>query len=64
MIEPKLRRGSRIRGVPHVVVSDTRIFKSQALDTDDRFSYTFTKPGTFLYYCMIHPKMTAKVVVQ
>jgi plastocyanin len=50
--------------VPHVVASDTNIFKSKALDTDDRFSYTFTKPGTYLYYCMIHPKMTAKVVVQ
>jgi plastocyanin len=50
--------------VPHVVASDTKLFKSQALDTDDHFSYTFTKPGTYLYYCMIHPKMTAKVVVQ
>jgi len=50
--------------VPHVVASDTKIFKSNALDTDDHFSYTFTKPGTYLYYCMIHPKMTAKVVVQ
>src|SRR5580658_6479950 len=50
--------------VPHVVASDTKIFKSQALDTDDHFSYTFTKPGTYLYYCMIHPRMTAKIVVQ
>jgi plastocyanin len=50
--------------VPHVVASDSKIFKSSALDTDDRFSYTFMKPGTYLYYCMIHPKMTAKIVVQ
>lgn len=50
--------------VPHVVASNTSIFKSKALDTDDRFSYTFTKPGTYLYYCMVHPRMTAKVVVQ
>jgi plastocyanin len=50
--------------VPHVVASDTNIFKSKALDTDDRYSYTFTKPGTYLYYCTVHPKMTAKVVVQ
>jgi plastocyanin len=49
--------------VPHVVASDSNIFKSKALDTDDRFSYTFTKPGTYLYHCMIHPRMTAKVVV-
>ena len=50
--------------VPHVVSSDDKSFRSKALDTDDRFSYTFTKPGTYIYYCAIHPKMTAKVVVQ
>jgi plastocyanin len=50
--------------VPHVVASDDKMFKSKALDTDDRFSFTFTKPGTYEYFCAIHPKMTAKVVVQ
>jgi plastocyanin len=50
--------------VPHVVASDTNMFKSKALDTDDRYSYTFTKPGTYVYYCTVHPKMTAKVIVQ
>jgi plastocyanin len=49
--------------VPHVVASDEKLFKSKALDTDDHFSFTFTKPGTYAYYCAIHPKMTAKVVV-
>ncbi len=50
--------------VPHTVVSDDKVFKSKALDTDDKFSYTFTKPGTYNYFCSVHPKMTAKVVVQ
>jgi plastocyanin len=50
--------------VPHTVVSDDKLFKSKALDTDDKFSYTFTKPGTYNYFCSVHPKMTAKVVVQ
>lgn len=51
--------------IPHTVVSeDKRTFKSKALDTDDSFSYTFTQPGTYTYFCSIHPKMTAKVVVQ
>ena len=50
--------------VPHVVASDDKIFKSKALDTDDHFSFTFSKPGTYEYFCAIHPKMTAKVVVQ
>jgi plastocyanin len=51
--------------VPHVVTSDdNKMFKSKALDTDDHFSFTFTKPGTYNYYCAIHPKMVAKIVVQ
>lgn len=50
--------------VPHTVVSDDKIFKSKALDTDDKFSYTFTKPGTYNYFCSVHPKMTAKIVVK
>lgn len=50
--------------VPHTVVSDDKVFKSKVLDTDEKFSYTFTKPGTYPYFCSIHPKMTAKVVVQ
>jgi plastocyanin len=50
--------------VPHVVASDSNMFKSKALDTDDHFSYTFTKPGTYVYYCTVHPRMIAKVVVQ
>ena len=50
--------------IPHTVVSDDKAFKSKALDTDENFTYTFTKPGTYGYFCSIHPKMTAKVVVQ
>ena len=50
--------------IPHTVVSTEGVFKSKVLDTDEKFSYTFTKAGTFPYFCSIHPKMTGKVVVQ
>jgi amicyanin len=52
--------------IPHTVVStaDPQLFKSKVLDTDDRFSFTFSKPGTYSYFCSIHPKMTGKIVVQ
>jgi len=51
--------------IPHTVVSDDKTtFKSRPLDTDQDFSYTFTKPGTYSYFCSIHPKMTGKIVVQ
>jgi plastocyanin len=50
--------------IPHTVVSDDKVFKSKVLDTDEKFSYAFTKPGTYGYFCSIHPKMTGKVVVQ
>lgn len=52
--------------IPHTVVSadDPKIFKSKVLDTDEKFSFTFTKAGTYPYFCSIHPKMTGKVIVQ
>ncbi len=50
--------------IPHTVVSSDNAFKSKTLDTDEKFSFTPTKPGTYSYFCSIHPKMTAKIVVQ
>jgi plastocyanin len=50
--------------IPHTSVSTDGVFKSKVLDTDEKFSYTFTKAGTYPYYCTIHPKMMGKVVVQ
>jgi plastocyanin len=50
--------------IPHTVVSTTQLFKSKALDTDDQFSFTFDKPGTYEYFCSIHPKMTGTVIVK
>jgi plastocyanin len=45
-------------------VSDDKVFKSKVMDTDEKFSFTFAKPGTYSYFCSVHPKMTGKVVVQ
>jgi plastocyanin len=50
--------------VPHVIASDDGLFKSKALDTDDKYSYTFTTAGAYPYYCSVHPKMVGKIVVQ
>ena len=49
--------------VPHTVIEKTKLFHSAALDTDDRFSYVFDKPGTYSYFCSLHPYMVAKVIV-
>ena len=50
--------------IPHTVVSKTFVFKSKALDTDDKFSFTFTTPGSFAYFCSLHPHMTGSIVVE
>ena len=51
----------------HTVVNTataTPLFKSGALDTNDTFSFTFDKPGTYEYLCSVHPRMTGAVVVE
>ena len=49
---------------PHTVASSSKLFKSKALDTKDKFSFTFTTPGTYAYFCSLHPHMTGVVVVE
>ena len=50
--------------IPHTVVSTEGAFKSKVLDTDEKYSFTFGKAGSYPYFCSIHPKMTGKIVVQ
>jgi plastocyanin len=50
--------------VPHTIASSSKLFKSKALDTKDKFSFTFMTPGTYEYFCSLHPHMTGAVVVE
>ena len=49
---------------PHSVVSDTGLFRSGAVDTNETFSFKFDKPGTYPYHCALHPRMVAPIIVQ
>ena len=48
---------------PHTVVASDRSFKSKALDTDDKYSFTFATPGSYEYFCSLHPYMKATITV-
>ena len=51
--------------IPHGIGSANNAFpKSKALDTDDSYSFTFTTPGTYQYFCYLHPKMVGSIVVE
>jgi plastocyanin len=50
--------------VPHTVVSVDHKLKSRALDTGEKFSFVFQTPGTYEYFCSVHPKMIGKVIAQ
>jgi plastocyanin len=50
--------------IPHTVTSKTMAFRSKAMDTDDKFSFTFATPGKFDYFCSLHPHMTGTIVVE
>ena len=50
--------------IPHTVVANQKAFKSKVLDTDDKYTFTFTTAGTYDYFCSLHPHMTGSVVVE
>jgi plastocyanin len=49
---------------PHTVISDTGMFKSGGMDTNESFSFKFQTPGTYHFTCSIHPRMVGTIVVQ
>jgi len=50
---------------PHLVVSAGGQFPaSPALDTDDSYAAVFSKPGTYTYFCSIHPHMVGTIIVK
>jgi plastocyanin len=51
--------------IPHGIASSNNAFsKSKALDTDGSYSFTFTAPGTYQYFCYLHPRMTGTIMVE
>jgi plastocyanin len=50
--------------IPHAVASTTKAFKSELIDTNDKFSFTFTSAGVYEYFCSVHPRMTGTIVVE
>jgi len=49
---------------PHTVTATDKSFHSAAMDTGDKYSFTFTRAGEFAYFCSLHPHMTGKVIVK
>ena len=49
--------------IPHLVVATDGKYRSKALDTNDKFSFKFDRPGEYTYFCGLHPYMKGKVVV-
>lgn len=50
--------------VPHTVTANDRAFNSGALDTDGQYAHSFATPGTYPYFCAVHPHMTGTVIVK
>ena len=49
---------------PHTVAAKDRAFKSKAMDTDESYSFTFSTPGEYNYFCSLHPHMVGTIVVE
>jgi amicyanin len=50
--------------IPHTVVASNKAFRSKVMDTEQQFSFTFTEPGMYEYFCSLHPHMKGKVIVK
>ena len=50
--------------IPHTVTSSSKLFRSNALDTDDKYGFTFATPGVYQYFCSLHPHMVGTIVVE
>ena len=50
--------------IPHTVAAKDRAFKSKVMDSDESFSFTFSTPGEYSYFCSLHPHMTGTIVVE
>ena len=50
--------------IPHALAATDKAFRSKAMDTEEKFSFTFNKPGTYEYFCSLHPHMQGKVIVR
>ena len=50
-------------GDAHTVTSDDKAFASGGMDTGDRWTHTFSKAGTFHYFCALHPYMKGTIIV-
>ena len=66
--EVKVKAGTTVTwtnedDIPHTVVSPNG-FRSKVMDTDGTYSFTFTTPGTYKYFCSLHPHMTGTIVVE
>jgi len=66
--EMKVKAGTTVTwtnedDIPHTVVLPNN-FRSKVLDTDDKYAFTFTTPGTYKYFCSLHPHMTGTIVVE
>lgn len=69
--ELTIPRGTAVQWInhddePHTIVSsdNPKVFRSPTLDTGDKFAFVFKEPGTYRYFCSVHPHMMATIIVK
>jgi len=48
----------------HTVTARDGSFDSKGLDTHQSWQHTFTKPGSYAYFCELHPFMKGTIIVK
>ena len=50
--------------IPHTIAANNKAFRSKAMDTEQKYSFMFSEPGIYEYFCSLHPHMQGKVIVK
>lgn len=66
-----VEKGARVTWInrdetPHTILAagQPAPFRSGALDTGDKFGFVFDKPGSYKYFCTVHPQMVGTIIVK
>ena len=55
---------TNIDGIPHTSTARDGLWDSGNMEVNGTFGFTATEPGSYSYFCSIHPSMVGDIIVE